>query len=239
MKKVVYVLVFFLIALGCSKDSNDPVTESVSDSENLITRGHKVDVCHRKGNGEWHVINISQNALPAHLAHGDVLLEDNDGDGFVAELNECVPGGDCDDNDPTTYPGAEELCGDGIDNDCDGDVDEDCCPYFSVADILAIAADINYFNQFGDGCLTTEDSVVFYANSCNFGLSYDVAVYGDTIIVDPSCNSYFGDSVAILNVCEDVLLAAQAILNAPSLCGSLQSGTASGNRSGAGGVLSQ
>lgn len=32
----------------------------------------KVDVCHRTGNGGFHEINISMNALPAHLAHGDV-----------------------------------------------------------------------------------------------------------------------------------------------------------------------
>ena len=28
----------------------------------------KVDVCHRTGNGSFHMINISGNALPAHLA---------------------------------------------------------------------------------------------------------------------------------------------------------------------------
>lgn len=41
---------------------------------------------------------------------------DNDGDGFTAS-------DDCDDNDPFTFPGAEELC-DGKDNNCDGVIDE-------------------------------------------------------------------------------------------------------------------
>ena len=31
---------------------------------------------------------------------------------------------DCNDDDPQTWPGAPELC-DGLDNDCDGDVDGD------------------------------------------------------------------------------------------------------------------
>ena len=40
--------------------------------------------------------------------------EDNDGDGVT------VAQGDCNDNDNTVYPGAVEICGDGIDQDCDG-----------------------------------------------------------------------------------------------------------------------
>ena len=41
---------------------------------------------------------------------------DADGDGFNSDE-------DCNDGDPTVYPGAEESC-DEIDNDCDGEVDE-------------------------------------------------------------------------------------------------------------------
>ena len=33
--------------------------------------GEKVDVCHNEGNGTFHLINISDNAFPAHVEHGD------------------------------------------------------------------------------------------------------------------------------------------------------------------------
>ncbi|MCA9560311.1 MAG: CotH kinase family protein, partial [Myxococcales bacterium] len=47
---------------------------------------------------------------------------DPDGDGFICDA-------DCDPNDGTIFPGAEDLCGDGIDQDCNGYVDDDdACP---------------------------------------------------------------------------------------------------------------
>jgi len=60
---------------------------------------------------------------------------DGDGDGFGLDgsiLNQCLQpsgysgaSGDCDDGEPTTNPDAFDMC-DGIDNNCNGDVDEDC-----------------------------------------------------------------------------------------------------------------
>ena len=47
----------------------------------------------------------------------DCIEDDLDGDGHAA-------GADCDDEDPATYPGADELC-DGLDNDCDDAVPDD------------------------------------------------------------------------------------------------------------------
>ena len=48
-------------------------------------------------------------------------LVDADGDGFYAPLAGCGSAPpDCDDADPNRYPGAPELCGGTVDNNCDG-----------------------------------------------------------------------------------------------------------------------
>jgi hypothetical protein len=44
------------------------------------------------------------------------LPVDADGDGFTSDV-------DCDDNDPLIHPGADEICDDLVDNDCDGLID--------------------------------------------------------------------------------------------------------------------
>ncbi|MBO86424.1 MAG: hypothetical protein CL927_13790, partial [Deltaproteobacteria bacterium] len=48
---------------------------------------------------------------------------DYDGDGYTECGSETTPA-DCDDSDPDVYPGAEEIDGDLVDNDCDSLVDE-------------------------------------------------------------------------------------------------------------------
>lgn len=44
--------------------------------------------------------------------------EDEDGDGFEAAT---CGGNDCNDADSSVYPGAEEICGDGVDQNCDNE----------------------------------------------------------------------------------------------------------------------
>jgi hypothetical protein len=65
---------------------------------------------------------------------GTTWYADADADGYgdggrtetacTAPENYVANGNDCDDGDETVFPGASEIC-DGLDNDCDGEVDDD------------------------------------------------------------------------------------------------------------------
>ena len=56
---------------------------------------------------------------------------DLDGDGQNAADAPFNPGMDCDDDDDTVFAGADEVCGDARDNDCDDQVDERDCADFA------------------------------------------------------------------------------------------------------------
>jgi hypothetical protein len=60
---------------------------------------------------------IAGSGAPAASKSCDV-----DGDGYISVYD---GGDDCDDFNPWIHPNAEEVCNDGVDNDCDGDVDFD------------------------------------------------------------------------------------------------------------------
>jgi hypothetical protein len=76
---------------------------------------------------------------------------DNDHDGFT------VAQGDCDDTNPLIHPGMPEICGDGFDNDCDGQADrtEDAngnviaCSPFDPANPVDIVLDPRSFDATG------------------------------------------------------------------------------------------
>lgn len=91
---------------------------------------------------------------------GITVYLDADGDGYgsmTSQLAFCgsIPDGyvegntDCNDSEAATNPGASEICDDGVDNNCDGQIDEGC--------IVA-----------SNGCPCLNDAIAFFGEDFNF-----------------------------------------------------------------------
>jgi hypothetical protein len=117
MKKLLLILVGTLALMSCEKETLLDETAIVnSDSYLKTNKASKVAICHTNGKIKY----ISENALPAHIAHGDAV--DLDGDGFFDKENPCADGVDCDDTNAAVNPDAEEIYTDDIDNNCNGNI---------------------------------------------------------------------------------------------------------------------
>ena len=84
---------------------------------------------------EWCSDNVDNNCN-GQVDEAGCICPDVDGDGFTASF---CGGTDCDDTNAAVYPGAVELCTDGLDNNCNGlidcsDPDAVNCPAITDAD---------------------------------------------------------------------------------------------------------
>ncbi|MEK7225563.1 MAG: hypothetical protein AAB221_07760, partial [Bacteroidota bacterium] len=99
MKKLLLPLLAILLFTSCQKQISTEKIPEINAREKVSTGTNtpdaQIDICHREGNGTWHTITISIDALPAHLAHGD-MVPDEDGDGY-SKTTPCGTGDDCDD----------------------------------------------------------------------------------------------------------------------------------------------
>ena len=157
---LVFVLPLGVVLAACAGDKGDtndtPNTDDTSDTDTN-------DPTDQDGDGysaddDCDDLDASVNPGAAEICDGidndcngeidegvlETYYADTDGDGFgdieqATEACEALDGyvpnsNDCDDSEATIYPGAEELC-DGIDNNCDGTVDEDLTSATWYADV--------------------------------------------------------------------------------------------------------
>ena len=92
----------------------------------------------------------------------ELICSDNDGDGFNGTAIECPTGTDCNDNNDSINPGAEELCNK-IDDNCNNQVDENPLCF----------CDLN-----SDGIYTRDHNDLIFAYRCFLG-------------IEKNCNNYF------------------------------------------------
>ena len=65
---------------ACEKEPGSTAISDTSPTLEFHNGTDKIEVCHySKGNGSWHIINISSNAWPAHEAQLEAALADFDG----------------------------------------------------------------------------------------------------------------------------------------------------------------
>lgn len=118
MKNLLCLVVSSSLVLACSSAVLDLPSDDASVAVDSV--GVKTDVASVDNGPTGTDITSGAGEVAVEVAQKPCVDKDNDG-----YCDNAPQPGDCNDNDPAVHPGAVELC-DGIDNNCNGVVDEGC-----------------------------------------------------------------------------------------------------------------
>jgi hypothetical protein len=121
---------------GSSFGSWQDITEEVAEIIAIP------DPTRMRGKSQWSIVKVSCAKLNIDCSDPSLNQRDDDGDGFVI-CNGNTPI-DCNDQRDVVNPNADEICTNGLDDDCDGlvdDADDDCVPLFAQLDSLSAEAE--------------------------------------------------------------------------------------------------
>jgi len=168
---------------GCS------VFEMIDCNGNCVPQFYYGDGVCDSGNVTWNGNVIDLDCGTLYYENGDCLASnDIDGDGYDSSV-------DCDDTDPTVYPGAYDIMGDGIDQNCDG-YDSGACPSLEIQDCNGHCGPYSILaDGFCDSGITVWNGQVVDYNcstsyyefgDCTISTDFDADGYDSTV----DCNDY-------------------------------------------------
>ena len=211
MRKILLLFIAILLLVSCQKETKTFVNVEKENTPDGITtasgnKASKISICHKTSSptNPWISIVINKSDLPHHLAHGDVV-PDEDGDSYT-KVNPCGTGSqnDCNDNNKAINPGATEICN-GIDDNCNGQIDENCNSFVTICNQVWMLKNLDV-STYQDGTpipevtdptewanLTTGAWCYYENNIANdpvYGKLYNwfavAGIYDETSFLDPS-----------------------------------------------------
>ena len=164
-------------------DSNQ---EKDCDDSDALRYPNQTEICDGIDNDCDGDIDAADSVLPADFNQSYYVDTDGDGYGIGDVIEDCLAleegyssiDGDCDDSNANKTPNIPEVC-DGIDNDCDGDIDD------SPADGI-----FAYIDEDGDGYGTEEQTAIV----CSIGDGFSDTL-GDCDDNNPNVNNFKEETI--------------------------------------------